>query len=128
MHKRKFREGMRHTTWPREPEAEAEPWAKFHDKPSPLPKAVSFVMYLDDGRVAKRFGPRPHLGCKLPFAGKQVTVGIKWSLPKKDFIPDEKVMVQPAVTLKCLKRGKWLVTVEETYRQRTVDFLFDNCM
>jgi hypothetical protein len=63
------------------------------------------LMYLNDAKVARRFGSRPDLGKIIPGAGvKKVTVGVRWSLPKFDYEPDTDVIVRPRVALIC--KGK----------------------
>lgn len=88
---------------------------------------ASFVMYLNDAKVARHFGVRPHLGRRLPHKLKRVTVGVRWSLPKRDYVPDDNVLVAPTVALQCLGRGKWRVSVADEYRAYAVNWLADNC-
>lgn len=89
-------------------------------------KESSFIIYLNDKKVAKRIGAHPERGFALKGITKRVTVGVKWSLPKRDHIPDDNVLVNPVVTLNPLGRGKWRVTVEAAYRQAAERYLLDN--
>lgn len=87
------------------------------------------ILHLNDGKVAKFFGPHPERGRVLPGAPKKrVTVGVRWSLPKMDYVPDDDVLVAPTVALKCLGRGKWEVKADREHLQRAVDWLVDRCM
>ena len=87
------------------------------------------IMYLNDAKVVKFFGCRPELGRALSSViVKRVTVGVRWSLPKLKYEPDDDVLVRPTVALKCLGKGKWEVHVEAQYRQLAEQFLIDNCM
>ena len=87
------------------------------------------ILYLNDKKVCRYFGAHPERGRPLPGnRRKRVTVGVKWSLPKKDYLPDDDVLVRPTVALKCLGKGKWEILVEATYRDRAIDWLVDNCM
>jgi len=90
--------------------------------------SVSFTRYLDDRKVLKFFGTRPWMGKRLPGKVKRVTVGVRWSLPKKDYVPDDNVLVQPCVVLSPLGKGKWRVTVEDQFREEADRYLSDNCM
>lgn len=95
----------------------------------PASSAVNFVMYLNDKKIAKRFGAHPERGHKIPFVGKKrVTCGVRWSLPKRDFEPDRDVLVQPHVVLVKLYNGQWRVTCEGKHRQAVERFLCDYCM
>lgn len=90
--------------------------------------AIKFQMYLSDAKVAVRFGSRPWMGKLLPMTDKKrVTVGIKWSLPKKDYIPDEDVLVTQCVALRCIKKGLWEVSCSEMIREQTVNYLIRFC-
>lgn len=90
--------------------------------------ASTFTMYLDDRKVWKQFGQRPWLGKRLPGIFKKVTVGVRWSLPHKQYEPDDDVLVQPTVALQPIKRGVWKVTVEKQYRAEAERFLMANCI
>ena len=87
------------------------------------------LMYLNDAKVAKRFGTRPDLGKIIPGVGvKKVTVGVRWSLPKMDYEPDDDVVVRPRVALICKGKGKWEVLVEPQFREAAERYLMDFCM
>lgn len=106
---------------------------------------VSFVMYLSDAKVAKRFGPKPHLGRALPcLPKKRVTVGMRWNLPRKQFEPDDDVYVKPTVALtkgnsrKTYNKSKrtietypgqshWHVSCGRKYQQAVMGWLVDFC-
>lgn len=89
---------------------------------------TSFLMHLNPVKVAKHFGKRPDLGKALPHLQKEkVTVGVKWSLPKKRYEPDRDVLVTPCVTLKELGPGAYSVNVLSRCRQAVELWLMDNC-
>ena len=92
--------------------------------------AVMFPMFLNSRKVAKRFGAHPergHIIQQVP--KKRVTVGVRWSLPKRDFEPDDDVLVKPHVVLKCDGRdGRWLITCESRYQNHVSTYLMDWCM
>lgn len=89
---------------------------------------AKFTMYLDDRKVLKQFGQRPWLGKRLPNVLKKVTVGMRWSLPRQQFEPDDDVLVQPCVALRFLAKGRWEVSVEDQYRGAAERFLTNNCI
>lgn len=86
------------------------------------------IIYLDNKKVAKVFGAHPERGRRLTGISKRVTVGVKWSLPKKDYVPDDDVLVNPVLALKPMGRGRWQVLIEEQYRKEAERFLNDNCI
>jgi hypothetical protein len=89
-----------------------------------------FALYLDAKKVSKRFGPHPERGMPLKVLRlKRVTVGVKWSLPKRDHVPDDDVHVYPSVTLRCDKHSnsKWYITCHKDYHNQVMDFLLDHC-
>jgi hypothetical protein len=86
-------------------------------------------MRLDNKKVYRRFGAHPERGKPLPFLQKQkATVGVKWSLPKKEYLPDRDVLVSPCVTLKPRSSNLWEVTVSTKCRHAVENWLMDNCM
>lgn len=87
------------------------------------------ILYLSDKKVAKIFGAHPERGRVLPIVmKKRVTVGVRWSLPKMDYEPDDDVMVQPRIALQCVGKGKWKVIAAPEYLERAVNWLVDRCM
>jgi hypothetical protein len=86
-----------------------------------------FFMRLNPKKVHRQFGAHPEKGKPLNFLPKEkVTVGVKFSLPKKAWVPDNNVLVAPSVALK--KRGDlWEVTVMERCRDRVEAWLQQNC-
>jgi hypothetical protein len=86
-----------------------------------------FFMRLNPKKVYRHFGAHPERGKPLNFLPKErVTVGVKFSLPKKAWVPDNNVLVAPSVALK--KRGDlWEVTVMERCRDRVEAWLQQNC-
>jgi hypothetical protein len=93
-----------------------------------ISRASSWMMLLNNKKVAKRFGAHPERGHKIPHVTKKrVTVGVRWSLPKRDHEPDDDVLVQPHVVLKPKSKGWWEVTCENRYRAHVTTFLLDYC-
>jgi hypothetical protein len=91
--------------------------------------ASTWVMHLNDARVCRRFGAHPERGHTIQFAPKKkVTVGVKWSLPKGDYMPDTDVLVAPHVSLQCIQRGMWRVKCDAKYREMVSQYLVDYCM
>ncbi len=91
---------------------------------------TTFLMKLNDKKVYRRFGLHPERGKPLPFLSKEkVTVGVKWSLPKKDWIPDKDVLVSPCVTLQRIVRdgGMWEVKVSKKCYHAVQHWLYENC-
>ena len=87
------------------------------------------IMYLDDRKVIRHFGAHPERGKFLPGnMWKRVTVGVRWSLPKLDWEPDNDVLVRPTIALICKGKGKWEVKVEPQFREQAEQFLMDHCM
>jgi len=64
---------------------------------------ISFQMYLNDGKVARKFGNHPELG--KPILGALTTV----------------------MVLKLVKKGLWEVTVHEDWRERALNYLLYTC-
>jgi hypothetical protein len=98
-----------------------------------FPKS-SFVMQLDSAKVYRHFGSNPERGKPLNHLPKvKVTVGKKWSLPKKAWVDDRDVLVAPCVTLtrKHLAgekaRNLWTVVVLAKCRYAVEMWLLDNC-
>ena len=85
------------------------------------------IMYLNDGKVCKYFGPHPERGRLLKGKVKRVTVGVRWSLPKLAYEDDDDVLVSPTVALKCISRGKWEVKVDPAFRELAERWLMDKC-
>lgn len=86
------------------------------------------LLHLDDGKVAKAFGKHPELGRPFKWLGlSKVTCGVKWSLPKRDYVPDTEVMVAPCVALMPVKRGLWEVICAEEHRRDVESWLVDHC-
>ena len=86
------------------------------------------IMYLDDAKVIRHFGARPEIGKLMScLPKKRVSVRIKWSLTKLDYVVDDDVLVRPTVALKCLGKGKWEVLVAEEHRSYAELWLLDNC-
>lgn len=89
---------------------------------------VRWSMRLDDLKVYRRFGPHPERGKPLPFLGKEkVTVGMKFSLPKRGYVPDKDVLVSPCVTLKRQSQGLWQVEVLARCQHTVEEWLITNC-
>ena len=97
---------------------------------------VRFVRYLDDRKVAKRFGSHPERGKAIPMvASKRVTVGVRWNLGLRDkdgnqgdYEPDDSVLVRPRVVLECLGKGRWQVIVEKHYANAVDNYLMQFCV
>jgi hypothetical protein len=86
-------------------------------------------MALVDYKVLKRFGAHPERGHIIQYAAKKrVTVGMKWSLPKKTYIPDDDVLVAPHVTLKKVGKVQWRIRCEARYAEMVENYLVDHCV
>lgn len=88
---------------------------------------MPLVMFLDDRKVIKHFGPNPERGRVIRGATKRVTVGMRWNLPRQQWEPDDNVLVQAVVAMRRVKRGKWEVKVEPIFQRHAEQFLRDNC-
>ena len=95
----------------------------------------SFLMKLDNKKVYRAFGPHPERGKPMNFLQKQqVTVGVKWSLPRGQYIADRDVLVSPCVMLKRVTIGGagnshvWEVNVSRKCRAAVESWLMDHCM
>lgn len=87
-----------------------------------------FRMWLNTKKVYKQFGRSPERGKPLPHLPKmKVTVGVKWSLPKRQWLPDKDVLVTPAVALKPIGGGNWEVSTLACYRVEVEQWLQQNC-
>lgn len=88
----------------------------------------SFRIWLNDIKVYKRFGRKPELGRPLPFLPKKkVTVGVRWSLPRKDYVPDTDVLVTPSVALKRLSKDFWEVQCDAAHWPKVQNYLCEVC-
>lgn len=86
------------------------------------------MIQLNDAKVARYFGSHPERGRRMPHLGKvKVAVGVRWSLPKQDYVVDDNVLVTPCVALICAKRGHWHVKCEPQYRERVLKWLKEKC-
>lgn len=90
--------------------------------------SVQFAMALSDKRVIKEFGPHPERGVKMKGRKIKVTVGVRWSLPRKCYEPDDNVLVSPTFALKAVGKNHWVVTVNKAYREEVQRYLMDTCM
>ena len=91
--------------------------------------SCSFNMYLNNKKVARRFGAHPERGHVIQGAAKKrVTVGVRWSLPKRRHEPDDNVLVQPHVVLKCISGCQWHITCEKRYVRLVQEYLMNWCM
>ncbi len=96
-------------------------WGKLNDM-------SQFAMYLDDAKMARRFGAHPERGHALyQLPKKRVTVGVRWNLPKKVHEPDDDVHVAPHIGLQCLSKGKWLVTCPAKHEWEVRRYLNETC-
>jgi hypothetical protein len=99
-----------------------------------------FRLYLDSRKVYRHFGSEPERGLPLNWLPKvRVTVGQRWSLPKKAFIPDKDVLVAPCVMLRYIKAyehqaapsgtlGIWEVNVSRQCRPAVENWLLETCL
>lgn len=88
---------------------------------------------LNNQKVLRRFNGHPERGvaCSV-LPKKRVTVGVRWSLPHRDFIPDDDVHVTPTVALRFIKRypkglGQWKVIVAKKHLKKAVEWLLITC-
>jgi len=95
---------------------------------------ATWLMKLDSKKVYRRFGAHPERGKPLSFLPKEkVSVGVKWSLPKKDYVVDHDVLVAPCVTLKRHggkdggKSPMWEVTCKAKCRHAVEVWLLEQC-
>lgn len=86
-----------------------------------------FAIALDDGKVVKRFGANLRRGIPLKGHTKRVTAGLKWSLPKKSYVPDDDATVVHHFTLVKLANGLWEVAVNYRFKQDVERYLVDCC-
>lgn len=89
---------------------------------------TKFQMYLDDSKVARRFGTKPWLGKVMTGTYTRTTAGLKWSLPDKDYIRDKDVLLPHRMSLKPIRKGLWIVFVAKSQERRAVDYLMKYCM
>jgi len=94
-----------------------------------IDESTSFDMGLDSAKVARVFGPHPERGHPIRnVQKKRVTVGVRWSLPKRDFEPDDNVLVAPHVVLhKKSFSPWWRVTCEQKYAHTVRAYLMEHC-
>lgn len=92
------------------------------------------VMILRDAKVLKHFGAHPERGKPMRMlALKRVTVGVRWSLPKQDYVPDDDVLVTPSVALKPVSHPvkgcrTYHIQCEPRHLEKVTMWLADNCM
>lgn len=94
-------------------------------KVMPAP-SETFLMYLNNGKVAHRLGTHPERGVAFTWLKRmEVTAGTKWSLGHQDYVPDTQ-MRAPVVALTCIKKGLWRVSCSKEYRDAVGTWLVDN--
>jgi hypothetical protein len=91
--------------------------------------STTFAAYLSENKVWKhtnRTNTIQGVDIKFKTPQKKVTVGVKWSLGKRDYVPDTEVLVDPVMNLKWAGVGIFQVTVEKQYLQAAQSYLLDN--
>ncbi len=91
------------------------------------------TLILNSQKVLRRFNGHPERGvlCSV-LTKKRVTVGVRWSLPHKDYVPDDDVHVTPTVALKFIKRysgglSSWEVIAAKEHLTRATEWLLLTC-
>jgi hypothetical protein len=112
--------------------------AKMQANLEPDVGTACFLMKLNNKKVYRHFGAHPERGKPMNLLPKQqVTVGVKWSLPRKQYIADRDVLVSPCVTMKRITVGSfdgtgnshmWEVNVSRKCRAAVETWLMDHCM
>lgn len=92
---------------------------------------VTFSIWAMDEQIIHQFGPHPELGVRLPggYIPKiKVTAGLKWSLPKRDYVPDENVMVDPMIKLtpNLTLQNCWTVTCPTRFKHIVAGWFVDH--
>ncbi len=87
-----------------------------------------FKIALDDAKVVKRYGKNLAIGIPLRGHTKRVTAGLKWSLPKKGYVPDEDTTVLHHFTMRKLKGPYWEVAVNHRFKDEVTRCLIDTCL
>lgn len=99
-----------------------------HDFADQQRKSARFHMMLDDGLVAKKLGTSLDRGVPIPGTLKRrVTAGVKWSLPKRAYVPDDNVMVHDMMLLHPITKGMWRIECPENRIRQVELYLMDNC-
>lgn len=102
----------------------------------PILSKSKFYLMLNNAKVLQHFGSHPGRGRRLQILPlKRVTVGVKWSLPRKSYVPDTDVLVRPTVALKLVETAKpgkeknavWRVNCEPKFWPEVQLWLIDNC-
>lgn len=89
---------------------------------------MNHIVELDARKVLRQFGMHPERGKALPcLPKKRVTVGVRWSLPKRDYVPDDDVRVNRMVALQNVGGNRWRVLCEEAYWSAVRSWLFTYC-
>ena len=84
------------------------------------------IYHLNDKKVVRRFGSHPERGIPLKGISKRVTVGVRWSLPRRKYEPDTDVLVNPIIALHSAGKGKWKLICEPAYHRQAEQFLLEN--
>ncbi|SRR5260221_7829985 len=93
-----------------------------------LDNVVKFTMTLHPAKVVKQFGPNLVRGFRIPYVTSQrVTVGVKWSLPKRDYVPDDDVLVSPYFTIIKGPDKKWIINCQQHHVATVHDYLAAKC-
>lgn len=83
---------------------------------------------LNAKKIIRHFGLHPERGKALPcLPKKRVTVGMRWSLPKLDYVPDDDVRVNRMVALQHVRGSTWRVLCEEAYWPAVMTWLLEYC-
>lgn len=90
---------------------------------------MTHCMTLNNNKVFRQFGRRPLQGKPMTWLPqKRVTVGLKWSLTKKAYVPDDNVWVYRTVALKPISGSRWQVLCEEEFWPAIQQWLRQNCL
>jgi len=90
-------------------------------------------LILNTQKVLRAFNGHPERGVACHWLPKKrVTVGVRWSLPHKDYVPDDDVHVTPHIALRLIRRhpdgmSEWELIINPEHRQQAVEWLLLRC-
>jgi hypothetical protein len=85
------------------------------------------ILWLNDAKVLKHFGPRPWLGKRMRLKTINTTAGIVWRQFGKKYVPNPITVEATLVLKKTTKPGFWEVIVADQWREDAEWWLVENC-
>lgn len=107
--------------------------AKIADAADPRDR-ITWTLSLKAAKVNKKCSPSFDKGMRVPYVAPQkVTAGLKWSLARQAYVPDDDTMVSPMFFMSLVERRAfngwsiYAVTCQKRHRAVITDYLLKEC-